>query len=350
MAGAVILPHIFATLANTPPTPMQFLDDNFNALNNALGALSTGIAPPGGRLTLTSQTPVLTADVTGASHIYYDSFNGFSVPIWNGTTWISYPIPGNEISMGLAAANFVSGSNYDIFCVVVSGGLAIGIGPAWAGQFTRGSGGGSTQISITNGFWANTNALATLFGGPLGTTNLGPIAAGQATYLGSAVATGSGTTQMNVTRQASTGGTNPSIGLYNAYNRVPMSVGSSDATANWTYSTATWRSANNSNLNRVNWIDGLGNLGVQADYIIQAGNSSGTGGENIGIDYNNNTSTPGQLQGAAGGLNAVQLTAMVTQGGGLGYNFFQAMEYTVSGTATFVSGSVNSILLLTGNF
>src|SRR5260370_28192490 len=59
-----------------------------------------------------------------------------------------------------------------------------------------------------------------------------------------------------------------------AFQRLPI-----DSTSNWSYSSATWRAANNSTSSRVNWIDGLGQSVVEASYSIETGNGGGSRGD-----------------------------------------------------------------------
>jgi len=91
-------------------------------------------APPQGRLTLTSNTPVMTADVTGATTIYYDSHVGNLVPVGG----FPLAIPGDQISMGLDAGvpHVAANAIYDIFGINNSGALVLAIGPAWLNTAT----------------------------------------------------------------------------------------------------------------------------------------------------------------------------------------------------------------------
>ena len=55
--------------------------------------------PVGGRLTLTSNTPVLTGDVTAATTIYFTPFNGNRISLYTGSFWKSYSF--SEISIAV---------------------------------------------------------------------------------------------------------------------------------------------------------------------------------------------------------------------------------------------------------
>lgn len=68
--------------------------------------------PPGGRLTLTSGTPVTSADVTGATTIYYSPFVTNRLDLWDSRRWAQWEFP----EFGLALGTLTSGKPYDVFC------------------------------------------------------------------------------------------------------------------------------------------------------------------------------------------------------------------------------------------
>src|ERR1700734_2159046 len=92
-------------------TTMNFLRiATFTALS--VSAALAQVYVPGLRLTLTSNTPVMTSDVTGATTIYYTPYIGNNVITSNGTT-LSV---GNALQMTLTLNGYQSsGHIYDIF-------------------------------------------------------------------------------------------------------------------------------------------------------------------------------------------------------------------------------------------
>lgn len=304
-------------------------------ITNAGGSITiaAAIVPPQGRLTLTSGTPVMTADVTGATTIYYAAYVGENVPV-GATTPVNLPIAAGQISMGLDAGvpRVASGSIYDIFAVNNGGALALCVGPAWTSTTARGTGAGTTELELANGIWTNKNSITNAWGGAAGTTDLGPIAANAGTYLGSFYATANGQTAMQFEPARAAGGTNNFLGLYNAYNRVRTYARSQDSGASWTYATTTWRAANNSASMRVTWLDGLQQSRVFATYSIvsqtPAGNNSG-----IGVNFDSTAATPGGITGYNTGSTEQSLTSR-DSAILLGLHYAQGMETRLGGAGT----------------
>ncbi len=310
-------------------TPASGVATNLTGTASALTA-GGNVTTPQGRLTLTTATPVMSADALAQTTVFYDCYAGNSVSV--GATLAVLTIPSCEISMGLDAGvpHITSGSNYDIFAFSNSGVLALCAGPAWTSTTARGSGAGTTQIDQTNGgLWTNTVSLAHCWGGASGTTDFGTIAAHAGTYLGSLNATANGQTAMVFRPAAASGGTNNFLALYNAYQRALYVAMSRDSTGSWVYTTAIWRAANAGGtgsglLNRVTWLDGLGQSVGQCRYDILADNPGGGTAKN-GCDFNSTSATPGGIIGATNSSAPTQIIGEDSLAS-LGLNFAQAVE------------------------
>jgi hypothetical protein len=74
-----------------------------------------------GRLTLTSNTPVLSSNVTGATTIFYTPYTGNQISIWNGTQWGVRTF--SELSLSLSG--LTADTNYDVFIFDNSGTLTL---------------------------------------------------------------------------------------------------------------------------------------------------------------------------------------------------------------------------------
>ena len=287
----------------------------------------------GGRLTLVTAVPVMTSDQLAKTVIYYTPYINNLCPIYDGT--YSVPTVFSEISLTLDATNATSGSVYDCFVYNDSGTIRLGYGPAWTSTSARGTGAATTQISKVNGIWVNTVAITLRYSSSATTS----VALNQATYVGSFYATAAGQTGMSYAPTAASGGNNNILALYNAYNRTMTVARSSDSTASWTYGTASWRSSNNSNSNRVSYLDGLAQSVVASKHIttISAG-AAATAYATIGWD---STSSPGNGYGGTyGQSNNGSVLSFVAYNSAyptLGFHYFQALELTTA-TSTFYGG------------
>lgn len=305
--------------------------------------------PPQGRLTLTSNTPVMTADVTGATSVYYTPYQGNIVPIYDGANMQSYAF--SQLTMTLNTSNQLSGNLYDLFVFLNSSVVTIGAGPAWssstAGSSSRGTGSGTTQIQQIDGLWVNANAIIL----KNGTTTFSSVAAGLATYVGTIYMTANGQTTVNMRPAAAAGGSNNVIGIYNAYNRVGVSSICDDSNVNWTYNVATWRpldGASGNINNRITYIDGLAQSTVQGRIITLAYSSTTATNCTVGINRDATTfpSQVGAYIQTTGGslLGATDLWAEDSYSPALGLHFIQALEVSLNAvtiTYAFNGGSTS---------
>jgi len=115
---------------------------------------------PGGRLTLTSGTPVTTSDVTGATNIYYTPYVSNVISLWTGARW--QPIEFSEYT--LALGTLTSGKPYDVFAYLSSGALACEM-LAWTNDTTR-----ATAITIQDGRYCKSGDKTRLYLGTFYTT------------------------------------------------------------------------------------------------------------------------------------------------------------------------------------
>lgn len=318
-------------------------------------ASGSNVSAPQGRLTLVSGVPVMTSDQLAKSQVFYPCYIGKLVPYFDGTSDQTDAIPGCQVSLimqpsGAGATN--SGGVFDIFWVH-SGASRIcvatnGSGGGWASD-TSGSntarGTGYSAVHNTRGYWTNTNSIANCYNG---TTNYGTIAADQGTYLGTLYTTAAGQTGMAFTPAAAAGGTNIILGLSNGYNRRLVTALCLNNHASWTYATATWRAADNSNSFRISWVDGLQQSSVDARYIVGMSGVTGGTGALIGVNFNSTGSQPNYSASTSNSSGAT-LAAIDRTGPLMGFNFTQAVEYSTGATSTFsgqVTGGIVGAALL----
>lgn len=238
---------------------------------------------PGGRLTLTSNTPVMTADATAQGTVYYAPYVHARLPLYTGSAWVMRAF--SQLTLTLNSTDNVSGSLYDIFVVDVGGTLTLGTGPAWTNTTTR-----ADAIALLNGIWTNNTSIALRANGSALTGS--PFAANIATYLGTIYCTANGQTGMAFEPAAASGGTNNILGLSNAYNLVPVAALVRNSKANWTVANTSWAATDASNSCRCSWVDGLRQSTISAQYHQYS--SQPTVGKNsrCGMSLDSTSATP----------------------------------------------------------
>jgi hypothetical protein len=170
------------------------------------------------RLSLTSGTPVTTSDVTGATTIYLTPYKGNRIGLYSGTAWVSR----NTAEISVALGTLTSGKPYDIFCYDNSGAPALEI-LAWTSDTAR-----ATALVYQDGVLVKSGAPTRR-------------------YIGTFYTTSTTATEDSVLNRY----------LWNYNNRVDRIMARNEATATWSYSTATLRQANSSTSNQLNFIVGV---------------------------------------------------------------------------------------------
>ena len=236
---------------------------------NASTAASV-VPEPQGRLTLTTATPVTASDVTAATAVYYTPDGGNICPVYNGSSFV--PLTFTELTLTLVASH-ASGNNYDVFFFNDAGTVTIGTGPAWSSATSRGTGAGTTELSILKGFRVNTVAI-TLRNG----STTYSVDAQEATYLGTfRTTTTNGQTEDSISKRF----------LWNMYRRAARLIKFVPGTDSWNYSTASFQQAAGSTSFQVDVVEALQidltHVSIQASFI----NSTSTrrsGSIGVGID------------------------------------------------------------------
>lgn len=259
---------------------------------------------PGGRLTLTSGTPVTTSDVTAATSVYYTPFVHDVIVLWDGSDWV--PVTFTEQT--LAIGTVTSGLPYDVFGYLSSGALAVEK-LAWTNGTTR-----ATAVSLQGGRYCKSGDKTRI-------------------YLGSFYSTSTTTTEDSATKRF----------VFNAYNRQPRRLRVHDSTTSWSYGTAAWRAANNSTANRVEIFAGLESmLDLTVVGLNSHGGASGTGLASIGEDSTSSIAAEiiggysGNVGSGSGG--AMPAVARLTKSPSNGYHYYQWLEWSEVNPLTFYSG------------
>lgn len=304
------------------------------------------------RLTLTSNAPIPTVDVTGAGTLYYTPFNGNRISVFDGAQWIMYKtaqLSGTFNSGGFPA--LVSGKNYDGFVYDSgSGVLALYLGPAWSSDTARGSGAGTTELTTQDGIYVNKVAISS---GPAALCGL---------YVGTIRASGTNTTEDSGN---AVGTAVCKRFVWNMYNRVPRKLLNQCPTSTWSIALASapalWAALDaggTGTANRVQIVVGLAEcfmaLGAYAGVIQGASGTylsigiqeDGTGGgaadNQCDMMYRCGDLGTGQMP-IAGYLSKIVP---------LGFHFYQALQWgfgsvgslTMIGTDTTTNGRLAGLL------
>jgi len=247
-------------------------------------------APPGHRLSLTTGVAVTTTDVTAAGTIYWTPHRHNVATYYTGTVWATKVQA--QISLALT---LTSGKNYDVFY----NGTILSLSAAWTNDTTR------------------ANALGTQDG----VTVLGSDAT--KLWVGTIRASGTNTTEDSATKRF----------VWNCYNRTPRTLLKLEATDSWTYSSATFRQANNSAANQVEVVNGaLGDMrislkllvnfgvlttGTSATAIAEDSTTTPASGQLLSYGPNLNPATNGDLRALPSAMNSFVL---------LGYHYYAWIE------------------------
>lgn len=312
----------------------QWTVDNFPSGSAAASTTSdlANAMDPGGRLSVSSGTPVTTSDVLEAATVFYVPYKNNKVPLYDGSEWALHAIA-TELSQSCSdntksPAAAATGQVYDMFVWNDAGTLRLSRGPLWSSPGSaRGTGAGTTELERLNGRYVNKQSISN-----------GP-AAQRGLYVG--------------TIRISVSGVDDSIAgrhCWNAYNRVRRAMRRGEATSSWTYSTTTWRAANNDPGNQLAFVIGLSEDEVEAEVLALA---SGPGPSStipliaIGIGLDSST-TPSSTIFYSSAYHSTSPTVAAApratyQGfPGIGHHVLRWLEIvTVGGDVTFF-GAQNS--------
>lgn len=210
------------------------------------------------RATLTSGTPVTTADVTASTNVFLDPYasSGWGAGLcafYDTTTSTWNTLQFTEITVALGT--LTAGLPYDIFCFDNSGTMACDAPVAWTNTTTR-----ATALTTQNGVPVKTGALTRR-------------------YIATFYTTSTTQTADSVAKRD----------LSNYYNRVRRPLRVTDATAGWNYSTATYQQANASATNQVEGVVGVADLTLDLFVSHNAGGNAGAVTVNTAIGEDSTT-------------------------------------------------------------
>ena len=274
--------------------------------SSAVAAVVTDLGICEGRLTLTSGTPVTTADVTGATSVFFAPYAGNRIALYDGSSdWNVRTFTEITIAVGTLDA----GKPYDLFAYDNSGTVTFDAPLAWTNDTSR-----ATALTTQNGVLVKTGA----------TTRR---------YIGTLYTTATTTTEDSYAKRF----------LWNYYNRVTRPMRVLEATSSWVYTTATLRQARGSAANQLDFVCGMNETPVSA--MIAATYANTSAGVNVlvslGLDSTSATATGVVFNAAAGAAGSphVPVASLVTFPG-VGRHYVVWLEYsTATGTTTWYSAS-----------
>ena len=343
-ARASVCPTLPYTFSNGTVIDATQMNSMFTTLQGCVNAVPNSIvytSLPQGRLSLSSTAPVMTSAVTGATTVYYVPYTGYSVPLWNGSTFVlsTAATPSQALSdTSLSPAAAVANTCYDVFIWAnISGNVVLSRGPAWSSLTARSLALARQQGVLVNGT-SITNGPAANYGTYVGTICTDPAAV---------------TVSFNPNPGPVVGGPPGGawVGLWNYYNRVTAVETVQDDTTSWSYGTNVGRPADNSTNNRGYFVVGVSEDAVQAVYGIGVVIPN-TAYAVIYVSLNSSSGVNGiQSNVNPTGLTQLYITQVASYNGypPIGENYIQATE-AAGGTASTFYGHNSMQLQITARY
>lgn len=310
--GTVYYVSTTGTLTATPPANARKLgqaDSSTSLVLKEIPPTAPALVPIiQGRLSLTSGSPVTTADVTAATTVYWTcgGSTACQVALYDGANWNIRTF--TELSIAVPATTNVV---YDVTLQDNGTSTPSLVLLQWTNDTTR-----SIALATQNGVLEPAGNLTKRYAGTFRTTGV------------------SGQTEDSCAKRY----------VWNYYNRVQRSLCLQETTGSWTYTSAAWRQARATATNQVDAVFGVAETLLTLTASSTSSNSAGSAClTSIGQD---STSTPmsgigGWMQaGGAGVPNTT--TFMVTLYPAVGRHFFTWLEYAQANTCTFYGSNVLS--------
>ena len=220
-------------------------------VRNTDAASFNAFRPPQGRLTLTSATPVTSANVTAATTLYYALYGGDQITLYDGSTrWVQMAFTQLSITLvGLTAAK-----PYDVFVDYTAGTPALEV-VVWTNDSTR-----ATALTTQNGVYVQTADTDSLYVGTI--------------YID---AGGGAVTDSLLLRH-----------VWNYYNRVPRAMSVLEGTDSWTAATS-WGLANGAAGNILGFVVGVAEVPLQASAFETCASSAAGNGIYVAVGLDSTT-------------------------------------------------------------
>lgn len=214
-------------------------------------ALALPLSSCEGRLTLTTLTPVTTADVTAATTLYFTPYRGAHISLYDGSAnWNGFLF--SELSIAVPAT---TSQMYDVFAFNNSGTPALEL-LAWTNDTTR-----ATALVMQNGVLVKSGVTTRRYLGSFRTTTV------------------SGQTEDSFAKRY----------VWNYSNRLIRPMRVIESTTSWNYTTAVLRQANGAATNQLDFVVGVAENPVTAEVTVTSSNTSANVITTVGIGLDSTT-------------------------------------------------------------
>lgn len=269
------------------------------------------------RLTLTTATPVTTADVTAATTVYMTPYKGNRIALYDGANWNLR----STAEISIAVPSSIANTLHDVFCYDNAGTPTLELA-AWqtANDTTR-----VTALTLQNGVLVKTGATTRRYLGTFRTTAV------------------SGQTEDSYAKRH----------LWNYYHRVCRPMRVTEATNSWTYTTAAYRQANGAAANQLDFVVGWSEDEVSAHVEAFYSNSTAGVGAVVGIGLDSTTTlATGCLTGSSSNSEAnafARATASIETFPGVGRHYLAWLEYSAAtGTSSWYGDNASPTISQAG--
>lgn len=254
-----------------------------------------------GCVTLTSGDCSIRPNVSAATTIYWSPYNGNEIALYSGTGWVTFAQA--ELSIAVPAT---TNTGYDLFLDYNSGTPALSVN-AWTNLTTR-----ATALALQDGVYVLGGSTTQRYIGSFRTTAV------------------SGQTESSLTKRW----------VWGYYNRADLELQVTDATASWTYTTATIRQANGAAGNKVEVFIGVQEEDIELLFI---GAGSNSGGVSFAGGIGEDSTTTFARAGFAGAADKVSYSALLVKKPTIGQHAYSWNEWSAaSSTTTFYGTSGDS--------
>lgn len=266
-----------------------------------------------GRLSLTSGTPVTTADVSAATTLYWALYDGNQIALYSGTEWVLFAL--SELTIAVPAS---TNQMYDVFVNYNSGVPALAL-TAWTNDTTR-----ATALTKQDGVLVKTGSTTHRFVGCIRTTGV------------------SGQTEDSVLKRF----------VSNYYHAKPRTLRANDGTNSWNYTLATWRQANGAAANKVEFIIPVAEMPINLRVHSLAINSGGANPVHSAVGLDSITAPHANNVGIGiytSGTQYLPVIATLKVYPAVGYHYGAWLEYSnAAGTTTWLGDNGDATLWQTG--